>query len=297
MRHNAAVFILTHNRAGRVHTFRALERSNYTGPIVLLVDDEDTDLDEYKRLYSDQATIWVFSKSADKISDSGYNAPTRKSVLYARNECWNAARELGYEAFVMLDDDYRTFEKNYLVTPTGELQHANQLVGDMGALIDVLVDFLKATPFATISTMQSGDFIGGKKSYLHRPKYVRRKAMNFFACLTDRPFRFYGELNDDVNTYTYEQRKGLLFIATNIISLHQTPTQQQSGGTTDLYLERGTYVKSAYSVMYCPSAASIDVLKYKDSRFENKASRYHHRVNYKHCAPLIIPERFRKVVL
>ncbi len=61
----------------------------------------------------------------------------------------------------------------------------------------------------------------------------------------------------------------------------------QGGGLTGVYLRVGTYTKSMYSIMYCPSAVKIDVMGNFDMRI-------HHRVNYKACAPKIVSEQWRK---
>ena len=48
MRNNDfVVFILTHGRADRVITYNALRKSGYTGRIVLVIDNEDTQAREY----------------------------------------------------------------------------------------------------------------------------------------------------------------------------------------------------------------------------------------------------------
>ena len=55
MRNNDfVVFILTHGRADRVITYNALRNSGYTGRIVLVIDNEDTQAREYISRYGEE---------------------------------------------------------------------------------------------------------------------------------------------------------------------------------------------------------------------------------------------------
>ena len=114
--------------------------------------------------------------------------------------------------------------------------------------------------------------------------------MNSFICDTRRRFTCPGRLNEDVNAYTEVQRRGLAMFTLFQVQLLQKETQQQAGGMTDAYLDSGTYVKAFHSVMRCPSAVRISYLR---DRIGNDA-RIHHRVDYDHCAPRIIPETCQK---
>jgi hypothetical protein len=69
------------------------------------------------------------------------------------------------------------------------------------------------------------------------------------------------------------------------VSINQT--QQSKGGLTELYLDKGTYVKSFYPVMYAPSAV-------KKSMMGDKHMRIHHRVCWNNCVPLILNEKYKK---
>ena len=74
--------------------------------------------------------------------------------------------------------------------------------------------------------------------------------------------------------------------------LQQRITQQNEGGLTDAYLSLGTYVKSFYSVMFCPSCVKISALG--DGSKGVRHERIHHRVDWTHCTPMIISEKWKK---
>ena len=105
MRHNGFVaFILTHGRPDRVLTYEKLRKHGYTGKIYIVCDDEDKTLPEYRKRFGD---VLVFSKSEiAKTFDEGDNFGDRRSIIYARNACFELAQQIGATHIIELDDDY-----------------------------------------------------------------------------------------------------------------------------------------------------------------------------------------------
>ena len=112
--------------------------------------------------------------------------------------------------------------------------------------------------------------------------------MNSFICSVDRRFSFLGNVNEDTTTYVKLGQEGKIFVMLNHIALEQIQTQKQSGGMTTIYLEQGTYVKSFYTVMYCPSCVKISMIINNDSK------RIHHKIKWKNAVPCILNEKFKK---
>tara|TARA_R110000823_G_C15892341_1_gene496128 strand:- start:69 stop:938 length:870 start_codon:yes stop_codon:yes gene_type:complete len=286
-RDDFAIFILTHGRANNVDTVKTLKRQGYTGRIVLMVDDEDKQIPEYKANFGNQ--VYVFpKKDAIAITDSGDNFDQRNSVVYARNYNFVVAKELGIKYFLQLDDDYTQFrytfdnDKNYITQNIG--------IKNLDVIIQLMLEFYIVSGAKTITMSQGGDFIGGegsKVAKLHREGKFSRKVMNSFFCSTDRPFKFMGRINEDVNLYTENGIRGSLFITVPRIRLEQKQTQAGSGGLTDIYLDLGTYVKSFYSVMYAPSCVKINEMGVTNRRL-------HHMVKWKHVSPMILSEDYKK---
>ncbi len=285
MRNNDfVVFILTHGRADRVITYNALRKSGYTGRIVLVIDNEDTQAREYISRYGKE-NVRIFDKSAvSETFDEGM-AGDRRTIVYARNACFGIAEESGFRYFMELDDDYEYFawrfdeELKYLVsTPR---------IKNLDRCFDILLDYYKGIPAKSIAISQGGDFIGGSQSTSLKSVNMKRKAMNTFICDVQRPFKFLGRINEDVNTYTRNTSTGDLFFQTNQLCITQKQTQSNSGGMTDVYLDSGTYVKSFFSVMYMPSSVKI-------STMGNCYKRIHHTIHWKHTAPKILREEWKK---
>lgn len=275
--HDFCVFILSHGRPDRVKTYHTLLRAGYTGKIFIVIDDEDERAPEYFTRYGDQVVQFSKKKEAECL-DEGDNFNKRNAIIYARSACFHIAAKLGFRFFIQLDDDYYSFV--YRVTKNGVAVKRR-----MNDVFAVLLEFYKSIPATTIAMSQGGDHMGG-----HARLALTRKAMNSFICSTDRPFRFVGRVNEDVNTYVTEGRAGKLFFTVLPIQLDQLNTQSNAGGMTTLYESSGTYLKSFYSVMYAPSCVKIGYLK--DPRYKN--GRIHHMINWNHTAPKIIAERYKR---
>ena len=288
MTNNYCIFILSHDRAGNIPTISSLEESGYDGDWFILVDSGEH-IDEYKDEYGDEKAIYVPKDDALPELDRGDNFDYRKTPLYTRYQVWDIADELGYNHFVMMDDDYTRFD--WKLDENIEFGHTTR-VENINQYIEAAIEYLNSSKVTTICMAQGGDYIGGedatfvkkRKTDNHHIVRSRRKAMNVFVCQTDEPYEFRGSLNDDVNTYIREQQLGHVFLTPNILSLEQERTQQHDGGITELYLEAGTYVKSFYTVLYSPSSTGLYFLD------DGADKRIHHDITWRNAVPKIVPE-------
>lgn len=298
-----AVLILTHGRADNVVTYDTLRRGGYKGPIYLVIDDEDDQRDRYEAKYGKDSVI-VFSKAAAaEYTDTADTVKERNVVVFARNTCHKIAADLGLTHFIEVDDDYSWLAYRY--GSDGHLRGA--FINDLEPLFDAMFDFLDVSGALAVCPAQGGDYIGGAAGVIWKNK-LHRKAMNLYFCRTDRPFQFYGRINEDTTAYTYLGQKGKLFFTVADWCLMQAVTQQNKGGLTEAYLDLGTYVKSFYSVMYSPSCVRISSLgdsgngkgvpissdKYTGQGNCVRHERIHHKVLWGHCTPMILSEAYRK---
>lgn len=280
-------FILTHGRPDNVITYDTLRRQGYTGDIRLIIDNEDARGDEYRQRYG--AEVIEFNKQqVSDTMDEGDNFGDRRTIVYARNVCWRIAKEHGYTAFIQLDDDYTEFR--HKVGSRG--QYIEGIPGqsvcqirNLDAVFAAMTEFVRTTRFKTICMGQGGDYLGGMDGDIWRKP--KRKAMNSFVCLTDRPFQFVGRVNEDVSTYALLGSRGDLFLTHMHIALQQAQTQKNSGGMSEMYLDSGTYVKSFYSVMFNPSGVRISII-------QSKYPRIHHQVRWRYTTPKILSVKSRK---
>lgn len=283
MRNDFAVFILTHGRANNVKTIPTLRKCGYTGKIYLVVDNEDEQIEEYKKI--ENTTTVVFNKMEEiRNADTVDNFEQHCSILYARNVCFKIAKKLGIKYFVELDDDYVDFMHRY--ETMNEVGLRSKSVRNLDRVFDAFIKFLDDSGAVSVAMSQGGDMIGGAMGG-NWEKQLLRKAMNSFFCSTDKEFEFKGCINEDVNTYTTLGQQGKLFFTVVPLQLIQTKTQSNEGGLTEMYLDLGTYVKSFYSVICSPSCVRIITMGALHRRI-------HHKVLWNNCTPKILNEKWKK---
>jgi hypothetical protein len=276
------VFIFSHGRADNFKTVDTLKRHGYTGPLRIIIDNEDKTAADYYERFGD--LVYMFDKAeAEKLFDVGDNFGDRRAVVFARNAAYRIARELGYTYFLQLEDDYVDFR--YKINGDGEKINKED-IKDLDAVFGYLLEYYKSIPAKCLAIAQGGDFLGGKDGNAAKNPQLR-KVMNSLFCSVDRPVEFVGRMNDDVNTYTESARRGNLFIAFPNVALQQLETQKNKGGNSDIYLKFGTYVKSFISVMYAPSCVSVRMMRSNNPRI-------HHSVAWDNAVPRIVSEAYRK---
>lgn len=271
-----AIFIFCWGRPNFENTYKALRHHGYSGRIVMLCDDLDSTKNEYIKKYGAE-NVYIFNKrwiarKCDPMNNFGkYN-----STLYVENAMFDIASDLGLESFCAMCDDYNSF--------THKREDGERRTKNLDSVFMYMLEYLLNSPIKALAFSQGGDHIGGYDPYRRTSK---RKVMNSFICLTDRPFKFYGSMNDDVNMYVRNGIKGDIFLTPYFIMLHQPETQSNDGGLTELYTSFGTYVKSFYTVMLSPSSVKIRLMGHTHSRL-------HHLINYKKTIPCIIREDYKK---
>lgn len=276
------VFILTHGRADIVKTHESLRRSGYSGKIIILIDDEDTQEELYRQKFKDDVKVY---RKKDVIGEFeiGDNFQKNKGVVFAREGCTQIAKKLGIRYYMQLDDDYVDWGYRF----NDDYQYSWKRIRNLDAIFASMLDFLKSTKALTVCLSQGGDFIGGSSGGFAQGIQLRRKAMNTFILDSENPVTFIGRFNEDVNTYSLEGSRGNLFFTTSQVSISQVATQQAVSGMTDLYLTYGTYVKSFYTVIFCPSFCTVQMMHGKNPRI-------HHKISWNNACPKILDERHKK---
>lgn len=279
-----AVFILTHGRPNNVITYDTLRRQGYTGKIYIVIDNEDKTSEEYYENFGDMVVMFDKADIETRI-DTGSNFGDRRTILHARNASFEIAEKLGLTYFLQLDDDYTKFE--FRINKSFKYPENHFILQNtLDSVIDLYLDFFKSITAKSIAVGQGGDFISGSETVYKATN--KRKCMNTFFCSTERPFKFLGTMNEDVNTYTSFQSMGNLMLTIPFVSITQNGTQSSAGGITELYKRFGTYAKSFYTVMYAPSCTKIGMMGTAHKRL-------HHSINWKSAVPCIVSEDLRKL--
>lgn len=286
MRNDFAVFILSHGRADKMRTVDTLARAGYTGKWYIVCDDEDEQIPKYQENFGvDNVLIFSKSKVDFDIMD---NFDGNKVIVFARNVIHDFARDLGLTYFWELEDDYHEF--TYRPIEYNEEKRRDELayyvIKDLDSVIDAFLKFLDTTGALCVAMAQAGDLLGGASGDA-RKMPIKRKVMNTLFCRVDKPFKFVGRMNDDVNTYLSLGKVGQLFFHITSTAVVQDETQKTKSGNTVSYLKFGTYVKSFYSVMIHPSACKIKMMR-------SNHPRIHHKINWNNAVPKILSGRYKK---
>ena len=284
MRDDFAVFILTHGRAENNYTLKTLKDMGYAGRWYCIIDNEDDDAPLYYEKCGEEHVIMFDKKAAYEKCDTMDNFGEHRAIVYARNESYRIAADLGLKYFLMLDDDYIRIHYRYI---DGDKLRGKPICGDnkLESVFEAMIDFLETSGAAIVAFAQGGDMLGGANSKRFHDK-ILRKCMNSMFCKTDRPVSFIGTMNEDISTYTTLGSRGVLFFTYTPVTIVQRETQTLAGGMTDAYKESGTYVKSFYSVLSMPSALKIWMMY-------SKHNRIHSRVDWDLCVPKILDEKWK----
>lgn len=278
------VFIISNGRASNVMTLKTLHKCGYTGPVYIVCDDQDNTIEEYRKNYGKEMILVFDKKHYASLVDSCDNFENHRTTTHARNACFDLAKVAGYEYFIVFDDDYSNFVFNY------NLQNIfkRKTIKNINPVFSAMFDFLETDErIDSLCFIQGGDLIGGESSIKTGIfPFRKRKAMNSFFCKTSRRFWFFSRLNEDVNTYLSHGSRGRIFYSIPKIALNQQQTQATQGGMSDAYAKSGTYVKSFYTVMICPSFAKVSLPN--DSNTSSTIRRIHHRICWNNAVPKIL---------
>lgn len=277
-----AIFILSHGRANEMLTVNALKRQNYTGNYYIVIDNEDDQEDLYRKKFGDK--IIQFDKKAEaEKTDTGDLDNDRRVGVFARNAIQDIADRMGYKYHLQLDDDFNGF----LVRYSDGKKLCSYNPKNIDYIFKSVIEFFEATNIDALSFSLPADFMGGVDSErLKAGLYPKTMGTFFMKQNKKRYFRM--RMNDDITTCLLNNRIGNLFLTIAQIMVLTPGTQDMEGGMTDIYVENGTYRKSFYSVMCCPSFVKIYA-------FENKTgTRLHHQVKWDYANPKIISEKYKK---
>lgn len=283
LRSNFCILIISFGRADNCKTARFLKKCNYGGAWYIVCSTDDAQLEDYKKNYGERIVVYDKEEIAP-IFDPMDNSGRRNLGVFARQACFPIARRLGYKYFLSLDDDYNGFEWRYLN------KYQTKICGRMARNIDEMCEamlcFLDESGAHEVDFAVGGDFVGGAQEYTLRD--LLPKAMNSHFNDVDKPIRYQGLMNDDVNAYVSGWQRGKMFFSVPLVQTLMTESQQDAGGMTEAYLDIGTYVKSFYTVMLNPSACLI-------SEMGVKARRIHHRLCWDAIQPKLLHEKWKRV--
>ena len=250
MRTDFAIFILSHGRAKQQTTLNAIQRAGYTGRYYFIVDDLDSDLALYQELYGDNVIVFdkeLWAEQTDTVTSTG----ELRSVVFARNACYEIAERLGLKFFAEFDDDLESFSIRY--EDSGSLK--GRAVTRLDDVIEAMIAFQEASGAVSVGFESSGGLIGGLQGRFSRG--VLNNLHQAFILRTDKRIEFKGILNENSIANEWCNTTGRL--ALEICQLVQScPVRSKNtGGLRALYEANSEYVRAFYSVIAFPNVLSI----------------------------------------
>lgn len=275
-----AVFILSHGRADTISTYKALRDGGYTGRTYVVIDNEDDQEDLYRQKFGDDIIQFDKRDYLEK-TDLGDLDTDRRIGVFARNFIQDEAKRLGYKFHLQLDDDVHGFTYRFAQGKVLRALHCSHL----DEVFSGMVEYMKETPITSLSFALSAYNMGGVDGSIKEG--MTRKTMTTFLMRADDVQYFHMRMNDDITTSLINGMRGKLYYSYLPIEVEVDKTQVKAGGMTDIYQKNGTYRKSFYSVMCCPSCVKVSAMGITDYRI-------HHTISWNNAVPKLLSERWRK---
>lgn len=275
-----AVFILSHGRADTISTYRALRDGGYTGRTYVVIDNEDDQEELYRQKFGDDIIQFDKRDYLEK-TDLGDLDTDRRIGVFARNFIQDEAKRLGYKFHLQLDDDVHGFTYRFAQGKVLRALHCSHL----DEVFSGMVEYMKETPITSLSFALSAYNMGGVEGSINEG--MTRKTMTTFLMRADDIQYFHMRMNDDITTSLINGMRGKLYYSYLPIEVEVDKTQVKAGGMTDIYQKNGTYRKSFYSVMCCPSCVKVSAMGITDYRI-------HHTISWNNAVPKLLSERWCK---
>lgn len=245
---NFITVIISHERAETMTTLKSLEKAGYSGDYRIVIDDDDKQIDLYKKKYGDK--IVVFSKKEiAKTTDIMNNRRKWGIPTYARNFVFQWAKENKYNYVLVIDDDIREFcfaddDINSKTVKRQSIKNINLVIGTMLQLLQ------SSNKLMAVGFCSEGMFFGGKNGGFKRTydRYVTQ-CMIFNV---NKNLWYTGQLvEDSLLSVKYFDKVALRYYRTAVRS--PVTAGNKAGGTdyTDMY------AKAFYSVIYYPSGHKV----------------------------------------
>lgn len=275
-----AVFILSHGRADTISTYKALRDGGYTGRTYVVIDNEDDQENLYRQKFGDDIIQFDKRDYLEK-TDLGDLDTDRRIGVFARNFIQDEAKRLGYKFHLQLDDDVHGFTYRFAQDKVLRALHCSHL----DEVFSGMVEYMKETPITSLSFALSAYNMGGVDGSIKEG--MTRKTMTTFLMRADDVQYFHMRMNDDITTSLINGMRGKLYYSYLPVEVEVDKTQVKAGGMTDIYQKNGTYRKSFYSVMCCPSCVKVSAMGITDYRI-------HHTISWNNAVPKLLSERWCK---
>lgn len=252
-----AVFILSHKRADRVETYSTLRNSGYTGEIYIVIDDEDPQQSLYQERFEN---ILVFNKSKwIESTDTVTNDKKKSSPVYARNYIEHTAKEMGYDAYIVMDDDIINLRFRYVENYVAKSQ---ALKSSLDEVLEAYINYLLTANIATLSFATVMVYAGG----VHSEADMVRLANHRYTCQIHMrnlafPVDWISLANNDSISANNTAKLGYLWWALPFIVYDSPKMNTLPGGMKEVYDGVSEFRRAFMSTVVSPSVCRVGCSK------------------------------------
>lgn len=281
MTNKFAVFILTHGRPHNQLTVKSLQDVGYTGEWYLVVDDQDDTFNEYVNVWGVDRVIVFHKDHFIRHTDVGLQVPVPKFAVFARNAIEHIATYMGYQTFMMLDDD---ITKIRIRLPEGDSLKSYQFYGNFDVIIDRAVNYVLDCDIACMGLGFCNLYIGGVENF-NKENPRQRLCAEAFIRNTAHPISWRLNMVEDLITSIDAAISGDVWFQFLPIQCEIKMSEGAvDGGNSDVYRQLGMYRISFMPVIAYPSSNAVKLGKktWASTTTPDK------------CIPKIISSRYRK---
>lgn len=240
------VLIISHKRP-QCSTVKALKNAGYLGEWFIVADDLDQT--SYEEIYPEH--VIRFSKMRYlRETDTADNFGRLTTPVYARNACFEIAKERGYDCFGLFDDDLTAFRYRYVQGKKLKSKKVERFTD----IFEEYCKYVLDAGFACGGFISGGRLLGGMGNSLVKSAFYCNPTNAYVINNHVEQVRFIGTLWEDsiycfLNNITGRIATAFMPITINMVQ----PGSMNDGGNKELYESSSAYVSECYGKMTVPS--------------------------------------------
>lgn len=272
-----AIFIISHNRAGRVETYSALRDAGFFGEIFVVVDVNDPQYIEYLVRFGKE--LIAYSKANEKLSADTLESEKRESsAVYARNAVESIAKNMRLDAFVILDDDITSFRYRWIENGVCRSLKITQYID---RILLVYINYMLDCDIATLSFENCMFYVGG----ISDDKIANERwTYQIHIRNTKLPVEWKSIINEDIITEIMTATRGYIWWSLPYVVYDAVAMNEKSGGNKDNYDTFSEFRRAMFATVINPSSCKPGYSHGKLRILQNKKASY----------PMIVSSRYKK---
>ena len=277
MTYKFAIMIISHKRADTQLTYETLMRTNYTGAVYILVDDEDPQLEDYIKNYGDIVKVFNKDKMLE-ITETVDNFQNKTNCVLPSTYCRLLAEELKLDYYMRIDDDISSIRERYV--ENGKLKGRD--IKNIDKIFNAFIKYMENTNISCLSFGNEGGYIGGANGKFK--KEIGRNNNQNFIMKTKDDLHFIGTRSEDFCMIANYSKVGKLIYEIYKIAIRSPERGSNEGGLQDDYAKAGLYVANFYGIIVAPYCCKIIE---RNNKFTLKR-------DWDKFGPMLISEEYKK---